>query len=265
MKFSGLILLMFACLVLSGCNGRTDPNQPSGFVQVKGSDTMVNAEQMLAEQFLKKYPQISVAVTGGGSGVGVAALINRSCDIAACSREMKPKEIEMAQKRGVDPNEIVVAFDGVAVIVNNRNPISKLTIADLHRIFTGEARSWKEFGGADLPIVTLSREVSSGTYAYFKEQVIHEGKKNSTHEFSHDTLLLSSSQAIVEEVVENPGAIGYLGMGYVSDRTRAIVVSRDARNFIRPILRTSSVTSTRCQGRFSFIQMESPTERQSSL
>ncbi|MCX5636690.1 MAG: substrate-binding domain-containing protein, partial [Planctomycetota bacterium] len=143
---------------------------------------------------------IFVAVTGGGSGIGIASLINKTCDIATASREMKPKEIEIAQKRGVFPKEFVVAYDGVAVIVNNSNPVGKLTIEDLHRIFTGKATNWKEFGGKDLQIVTLSREVSSGTHIYFKEEVVRLGKKGSTEEFSSGTLLLTSSQAIVEEV-----------------------------------------------------------------
>ena len=107
------------------------------------------------------------------------------------------------------------------------NPVDKLTIEDLHKIFTGKATNWKEFGGKDLGIVTLSREVSSGTHMYFKEEVVQLGKKGSTEEFSNETLLLSSSQAIVEEVAANEAAIGYLGMGYVSERTKALLVAKD--------------------------------------
>jgi phosphate transport system substrate-binding protein len=139
---------------------------------------------------------------------------------------MKGKEIEMAEQRGVHPKEIVVAYDGVAVIVNKNNPIDRLTIEDLHDIFTGKATNWKQLGGRDLPIVTLSREVSSGTHMYFKEVVVQLGKKGSVEEFSKETLLLTSSQAIVEEVASNEGAIGYLGMGYLSDRTKAVLVSK---------------------------------------
>jgi phosphate transport system substrate-binding protein len=147
--------------------------------------------------------------------------------VATASREMKPKEIELANKHGVYPREIVVAYDGVAVIVNKSNPVDRLTIEDLHRIFTGEATSWKLFGGKDSQIVTLSREVSSGTHMYFKEEVIQLGKKDSKDEFSKETLLLTSSQAIVEEVAGNEGAIGYLGMGYLSDRTKAVQLSKN--------------------------------------
>lgn len=222
-------IVMLAGLFLAGCSKSVDPNQPQGFIQVKGSDTIVNAVQEVSEEFMKDYPYVFVAITGGGSGVGIASLINKTCDVATASREMKPKEIELAHKHGVNPKEFVVAHDGVAVIVNKNNPVEKLTIQDLHKIFTGKAANWKEFGGNDLSIVTLSREVSSGTHMYFKEEVIHLGKKDSTEEFSSQTLLLTSSQAIVEEVVTNEAAIGYLGMGYISDRTKTLLVAKDSQ------------------------------------
>lgn len=214
---------------IAGCKETVDPNEPVGFIQVKGSDTIVNASQEVAEEFMKDYPHVFVAVTGGGSGVGIASLINKTCNVATASREMKPKEIEVAIKHGVTPKEFTVAYDGVAVIVNTDNPIDKLTIEDLHKIFTGKVKNWKEFpGGKDLGIVTISREVSSGTHMYFKEEVVQLGKKGSQEEFSNETLLLSSSQAIVEEVAGNEGAIGYLGMGYTSDRTKSLLVAKNA-------------------------------------
>jgi len=218
--------MLLALFAFAGCEGQTDPNEPTGFIQVKGSDTIVNAAQLVSEEFMKQYPHVFVAVTGGGSGVGIASLINKNCDVATASREMKSKEIEIAKKHGVTPKEFTVAYDGVAVIVNNNNPVDKLTIDDLHKIFTGKTTNWKEFGGRDLEIVTLSREVSSGTHLYFKEEVVRLGKKDGTEEFSDKTLLLSSSQAIVEEVAGNEAAVGYLGMGYVSDRTKAVFVGR---------------------------------------
>ena len=220
------VVLSLVAVLLGGCGESIDPNEPQGFIQTKGSDTIVNAIQQTAEEFMKDYPHVFVAVTGGGSGVGIASLINKTTDIATASREMKAKEIEMANKRGVYPKEFVVAYDGVAVIVNLNNPVDKLTIEDLHKIFTGKATSWKEFGGKDVPFVTLSREVSSGTHMYFKEEVIQLGQKGSTQEFSKGTLLLTSSQAIVEEVANNEAAIGYLGMGYLSERTKAVQVGK---------------------------------------
>jgi len=227
----GCLIILALSLIIAGCKEIVDPNEPTGFLQIKGSDTMVNAVQMVSEEFMKKYPHVFVAVTGGGSGVGIASLINKTCNIAAASREMKPKEIEMANKRGVLPKEIVVAFDGVAVVVNSKNPIDRLTISDLHKIFTGEIKNWSELGGKTLSIVTLSREVSSGTYEYFKEEVVRLGDKKSKKEFSPQTLLLTSSQAIVEEVSNNESAIGYMGMGYTSNRTKALMVSKNSEYY----------------------------------
>jgi phosphate transport system substrate-binding protein len=227
-------LLVLVAGFLAGCREDIDPNEPTGFVQVKGSDTIVNAAQKVSEEFMKDYPHVFVAITGGGTGVGIASLINKTCDVATASREMKAKEFQMAHARGVDPNEHVVAYDGVAVIVNPRNQIQKLTIQQLHDIFTGKVTNWKELGGKDLKIVTLSREVSSGTHMYFKEEVVQMGKKDSTEEFSPETLLLSSSQAIVEETVANEAAIGYLGMGYVSDRTKPVPVQAKNGQYYPP-------------------------------
>ena len=219
-------LILTASVLIAGCGETVDPNEPAGSIQVKGSDTVVNAAQKIAEEFMKDYPHIFVAVTGGGSGIGIASLINKTCDVATSSREMKAKEKELAEKRGVFPKEFTVAYDGIAVTVNKNNPVDKLTIEDLHKIFTGKATNWKEFGGKDLHIVTLSREVSSGTHIYFKEEVVQLGKKESHEEFSAQTLLLTSSQAIVEEVAANEAAIGYFGMGYVSERTKTLLVAK---------------------------------------
>jgi len=222
-----LILMTIMAIGIAGCKESIPPGEPNGFIQVKGSDTIVNAAQMVSEEFMKEYPHVFVAVTGGGSGVGIASLISKTCDVATASREMKPKEIETAKKHGVNPNEIVVAYDGVAVIVNKENSVDKLNIEQLHNIYTGKSTNWKDFGGKDKPIVTLSREVSSGTHMYFKEEVVQLGKKDNKDEFSDKTLLLTSSQAIVEEVAANPDAIGYLGMGYVSDRTKALMIAKN--------------------------------------
>lgn len=219
-------MVVLVIFLLAGCGKSVDPNEPAGFIQIKGSDTIVNAVQKVSEEFMKQYRRVFVAVTGGGSGVGIASLINKTCDVASASREMKPKEIQIANQRGVFPKEFVVAYDGIAVIVNKDNPVNKLTIGDLHKIYTGKATNWKEFGGKDLHIVTLSREVSSGTHMYFKEEVIQLGKEDSTEEFSAQTLLLTSSQTIVEEVVTNEAAIGYLGMGYTSERTKSLKVAK---------------------------------------
>jgi phosphate transport system substrate-binding protein len=230
------IIALVLVYLLAGCTRKAaDPNSPVGFIQVKGSDTIVNAAQLVSEKFMERNPLIMVAVTGGGSGVGIAALISKTCDVATASRDMSPKEVKMAQARGVEPKEIIVAYDGVAVIVSKDNPVDKLSIDDLNKIYTGKVTNWKDLGGKDEKITVLSREVSSGTHVYFKEQVVHLGKKDSTAEFAPEVLLLSSSQAIVEEVSVNSGAIGYLGMGYTSNRTKSVAVSKGGEPYLPDI------------------------------
>ncbi|EKD26706.1 MAG: hypothetical protein ACD_79C01052G0001, partial [uncultured bacterium] len=132
-------------------------------IQIKGSDTMVNLAQNWAENKMETNPEVLIAVTGGGSGTGFASLINGSATIAMTSREIKEKEISLANKNGINPNQIKVALDGLAVVVHPSNPVDKLTIEQLGQIFTSKIKNWKELGGPDLKIVILSREVNSGT------------------------------------------------------------------------------------------------------
>ena len=227
-------LLLFL-VFLSACSSYKIEG-PAGFIQIKGSDTLVNVVQYLAEEFMKKNPYIFVAVTGGGSGVGIASLINKTTDIATASRRMKKKEIEMAKKRGVNPYEIVVGYDGIAVIVNKNNPVDKLTIKQLHDIYTGKITNWKELGGEDLKIVALSREVSSGTHLYFKEHVVELDKKTKD-EFASSVLMFSSNQAIVEEVAQNRQAIGYIGMGYLNERVKAVAIAQEKAPYSYPTIK----------------------------
>ncbi|MFA6358284.1 MAG: phosphate ABC transporter substrate-binding protein [Candidatus Omnitrophota bacterium] len=196
-------------------------------IQIKGSDTMVNLAQAWAEKYMQENPGDFVAVTGGGSGTGFSSLISATCDIAMSSRNIKDKEIALAKQKGVNPFEIKVALDGLAVIVYPTNPVSKLTLEQLAGIFTGKIANWKEVGGRDEKIVILSREVNSGTHVYFKEHVLRRGKPDGQEEFAPGALLLSSSQAIADEVAGNPSAIGYYGMGYISNKQKAISVAKD--------------------------------------
>lgn len=197
------------------------------YIQVKGSDTMVNLVQALAEKYMEKNPGDFVAVTGGGSGTGFSSLISGTCDIAMASRRIKGKEVELANKRGVNPNEIKAALDGLAVVVNPSNSVDKLTIDQLSAIFTGRITNWKDVGGSDAKIVVLSREVNSGTHVYFKEHILRRGNPDGTEEFSPSALLLPSSQAIADEVAGNTAAIGYYGMGYISKNQKPVAVSKD--------------------------------------
>ncbi|MDD5116661.1 MAG: phosphate ABC transporter substrate-binding protein [Candidatus Omnitrophica bacterium] len=200
-----------------------------GSIQIKGSDTMVNLAQAWAEKYMEENPADFIAVTGGGSGTGLSSLISGSCDIAMSSRNIKEKEISLAKQRGVVPFEIKVALDGLAVVVSPLNPVDRLTVDQLAGIFTGRITNWKEVGGKDEKIVVLSREVNSGTHVYFKEHVLRGNNINSREEFTPNALMLSSSQAIADEIAVNPSAIGYYGMGYISDKQKAVAVADDEK------------------------------------
>lgn len=196
----------------------------SGSIQIKGSDTMVNLGQAWAEEFMMEHPSTSIAVTGGGSGTGIAAIINGTCDIAQSSRSMKEQEIAIAKTKRHEVEEFEVAIDALAVIVHPSNPVTQLTIEQLSNIFTGKIKNWKEAGGANLPILVLSRERNSGTHVYFLEHVVRKGNEKGPEEFGVKTLMLPSSQAIAEEVAGSESAIGYVGIGYVSNRQKKIAV-----------------------------------------
>ncbi len=223
-----LASILVLTLIISSTYANSAFAKKGDSIQVKGSDTMVNLAQAWAEAFMKKNPGAFIAVTGGGSGTGIAAIINGTCDIAISSREIKAKEIELAKKKGVTPKEYKVALDGLAVVVSPKNPVSQLTIDQLAGIFTGKIKNWQEVGGPDMKIVVLSREVNSGTHVYFKEHVLRHGDAAAKDEFSADALLLPSSQAIADEIKQNTGAIGYYGMGYISKDQKALHVSKDA-------------------------------------
>lgn len=221
--FSSLILLSSA-----------QAGKNEGSIQIKGSDTMVNLVQGWAEKFMERQPDSFIAVTGGGSGTGLAALINGTADIAVSSREIKAQERELASKKGIEPREIQVAMDGLAVVVHPSNPIPYLSMDQLADIFSGKTTDWKDLGGAPGKIVVLSREVNSGTHVYFKEHVLRKGDAKSAVEFSSDALLLSSSQAIADEVKNNKNAIGYYGMGYISPDHKALPIAKDASSEPEP-------------------------------
>lgn len=218
-----VILIGILFLVVSPVFAKGMP----GTVQIKGSDTMVNLGQAWAETYMQKYPDAFIAVTGGGSGTGIASLINGTCDVVESSRRMKKKEYDLAAKRGIQPVEFEVAMDGLAVVVNPENPINELTVEELSDIFTGKVKNWKELGGEDLLIVILSREVNSGTHVYFKEHVVRRSDPLRKDEFTEESLLMPSSQAVADEIALNPNAIGYYGMGYVNETQKVIAIAKD--------------------------------------
>jgi phosphate transport system substrate-binding protein len=227
--------LLFLSIVLF--LGSAAVASPKNTIQVKGSDTMVNLGQAWAEKDMEENPGDFIAVTGGGSGTGLSSLISGTCDIAMSSRNIKEKEITLAKQKGIEPFEIKVALDGLAIVVNPANPVSKLTINQLAEVFTGKITNWKELGGSDLKIVILSREVNSGTHVYFKEHILRKNDPNSKEEFAPGALLLSSSQAIADEVAQNTSAIGYYGMGYISPKQKSIFVAKDEKSeYIAPAI-----------------------------
>jgi phosphate transport system substrate-binding protein len=231
--FRKSILVLILSLVL----GLISSVAAGDAIQIKGSDTMVNLAQAWAEKYMEKNPAEFIAVTGGGSGTGFSSLISGTCDIAMSSRNIKEKEIALAQKKGKNPNEIKVGLDGLAVVVSPKNPVSRLTLAQLAGIFSGKITNWKDVGGVDQKIVILSREVNSGTHVYFKEHVLRGNNLNSKEEFAPSALMLPSSQAIADEVASNPSAIGYYGMGYISPKQKAVFVAKDEKSeYEEPII-----------------------------
>jgi phosphate transport system substrate-binding protein len=241
----GFILVLMMVLFLSGCTGRSSassPNAESGttaYIENKGSDTIVNLALAWAEQYQKENPNVRISVTGGGSGTGIAALINDTVDIANASRKIKPEELKEAEKNGVEPVEFVIAKDAIAVIVNPENPVDHLTLQQISDIYSGKINNWTQVGGEERPIVRLSRETNSGTHVYFLEEVLRLGNKDDKTLFSTDTLLLPSSEGIMAEVRDNPNAIGYDGLGYVTPDVKVIAVAgKEGGDFILPSAET---------------------------
>jgi len=179
-----------------------------GMIQVKGSDSEVNLVQRLAEVFMQKNPGVNISVTGGGSGTGIAALINKQTDIANSSRELSAKEEEAAKKAGVNPFRVAFATDAVSVILHPENPLSKLTIDQLGKIFKGEIGNWKEVGGPDLKISLYGRQSNSGTYVFFREFVLKG-------DYSQHMKSMNGNAQIVEGVQRDKAGVGYAAVGYV--------------------------------------------------
>ncbi len=228
----GRAVLLSLLLLFTGCAPRQGvvPGKDGGrqTLVIKGSDTLVNLSLAWAEAYMAERPEVSISVTGGGSGTGIAALINGTVDAANASRKMKPEEVATAEANGITPVEFIVAYDAIAIVVHPSNPVDGLTRQQLSAIYAGEITNWQEVGGEDRPIVLLSRESNSGTYVYFLEHVIRLGEKESDLLLSPDALLMPSSEGISAEVRQNPNAIGYDGLGYVTPDQKVVAVAREA-------------------------------------
>ncbi len=182
-----------------------------------GSTTVLPIAQAAAEAFMDKY-DVNVSVRGGGSGVGVAALMNKTVDIANSSRPMKAKEITIAKSSGVNPTAYAIANDGITIVVNTKNTVKNLTIKDLKGIYTGKITNWNQIGGLNMPITVISRDVSSGTFEVFNEKVLSGSK------VIDSAMMLASNNAVASTVGDTPGAIGYIGLGYVTEKTKIVNV-----------------------------------------
>lgn len=216
---STLVLVALVSLVIGQGKG----------IKVKGSDTVLPLSQKEAEKFMKANPGTSITVIGGGSGVGIAALLDGTTDIAQSSRKLKMDEKLKLQEAGRNIKEVQVAWDALSLIVHPSNPVKQLTREQIEGIYTGKIKNWKEVGGADLAIVAYSRESSSGTYEFFKEHVMN--KKN----FGTSILNMPATGAIVQSVSQTKGAIGYIGFAYMEKTVKDIKVSYDkGKTYIEP-------------------------------
>ena len=228
-----IVLLAGLGTVLVGCGPASSGGEGglSGSIKIIGSNTLTPLSTVWAEEFMKIHPQVSIAVSGPGSGVGIAALIDGTTDICQASRKIKQSEIDQAKANGVEPYETQVATDALSVVVNPSNPVSELTIAQLSAIYTNQITNWKELGGNDAPIVVLSRDTNSGTHVFFKEHVVQMAglpTENTKLEYGPKVLLLPSTKEGVSEVAKNPNAIFYPGLGYVTAEVKAIAVRKTA-------------------------------------
>ncbi len=241
-----LALALVAGLVLTGCANHEAPpdntDELSGFFNIIGSNTVTPLSTLWAEEFMMIHRKVNIAISGPGSGAGIAALIDATTDVCQSSRPIRPSEIDDAHAKGVDPYEIVVASDGLAVVVNSANPVSELTIEQLSAIFSGKVTNWRDVGGNDGPIVALSRDTNSGTHVFFKETVVqmrglpHE---DTSLEYGANVQFLPSTSAGVTETAQNVNAIFYPGLGYVTDEVKVLGIKvTDADQAVKPSLET---------------------------
>lgn len=238
-RVSKLALILIACGAAAGCKkkapegeGAAAPSGPTGkatSIQNTGSDTMVNLAQAWAEEYAKVEPGVSVEVAGGGSGVGISALMSGTADIANSSRKLEPEEASKAKQAGHEPKEFLVGFDGLAIFVHKDNPITEISVEELGDIYRegGKLEKWSQLGVKAIPgakgddIIRVSRQNNSGTYAYFRETVV--GKKA---DFKSGSMDMNGSKDVVELVGKTPNAIGYSGLGYATPAVKVVKVAK---------------------------------------
>ena len=232
-KLLRILVMSFSFVLLTGIVSAFAAES----IVVNGSTTVLPIGQATAEAYMKKDPNVNISISGGGSGNGIKALIDKTTQVAMSSREMKKEEIELAKTKGVTPVEHKVAIDALTPIVHPSNPANNLTIEQLSLIYQGKIKNWKEVGGKDLKIVVVSRDTSSGTYESWQEKILHKEKVAPTAQ------LQASSGAVVQAISKNRYAIGYVGIGYVNKSVKALTVNgivandKNALNGTYPIAR----------------------------
>lgn len=240
--FLTTVLLSATVLGASSCGGGSSAGNNRSSIQNKGSDTLVNVAQAWAEAYREVNADIAVAVSGGGSGTGISAMMNGTVDIANASRKMKEKEIALAKKNGIEPIEFIVGYDALAVYVHKDNPIESITIAQLADIYgeNGQTTKWSQLGvtlpdGVDDKIIRVSRQNNSGTFAYFRDAVLGKGNN-----YKLGSVDMHGSKDVVETVHKTPSAIGYSGLAYATDEVRMVPVSTDGGAPVVPSVATAS-------------------------
>lgn len=201
------VLVTVVALALVGCGQTTDAVR-SKQVVIQGSDTEVQVVSALVEAFSQAHPDAQISVAGGGSAVGIAALINGETDIANSSRQMKETELQSARDRGFNPVEFILARDGLSIIVHPSNPVRTLSMQQLAALYSGKVTNWKDVGGNDAPVVLYGRQSTSGTYGFFRDVVVQD-------DYAESMRQMEGTQAIVDSIVSDKNGIGYVGVGYV--------------------------------------------------
>ncbi|NPV89035.1 phosphate ABC transporter substrate-binding protein PstS family protein [Coprothermobacteraceae bacterium] len=221
------VVISLAALLLTGCSANKPGATEDNAIVIKGSDTEVNMVQALAEAFKAKNPKADISVSGGGSGTGIAALINGEIDIANSSRPMKDEELQQAQANKIQMGTFIVARDGLVVVVHPDNPVSRLTLEQVGAIFRGEIKNWKAVGGPDLPITLYGRQNNSGTYVFFRDVALKG-------DYSPDMRSLNGNADITNAVAQDKSGIGYIGVGYykqAAGTVKEVLLSKDGVNY----------------------------------
>jgi phosphate transport system substrate-binding protein len=221
-KYYGVILIIIAAALALGCTGQ----QSGESLDIKGSDTLVQLVADMAESYNDAHPDADVIVTGGGSGTGIAALINGEVGIADTSRPIKAKEIDQAKAKGIEPWEFIIARDGLALIINPGNTIKELTMEQVGAIYRGDITNWNQVGGEDLKITLYGRQSTSGTYEFFLEHVVN-WEQAEKQDYSPKMLNMEGNKAIADGVTADPSGIGYIGVGYVTGEIHLVNVAKD--------------------------------------